>query len=114
MSDKPLNIAIVGLGFGAEFIPIYQRYPGVNLAAICQRTESKLNEVGDQFGIAKRYTDYDALLADPDIDAVHINTPIPRLSKINTETPRQLHPSPFPIVSQQLTLASQFVADSLL
>ena len=26
MSDK-INIAIVGLGFGAEFIPIYQRHP---------------------------------------------------------------------------------------
>ncbi|MDO1498929.1 Gfo/Idh/MocA family oxidoreductase [Winogradskyella maritima] len=25
----------------------------------------------------KRYTDYDELLKDPDIDAVHINTPIP-------------------------------------
>src|SRR5437763_1644667 len=27
MSDRKLNIAIVGLGFGAEFIPIYQRHP---------------------------------------------------------------------------------------
>ena len=24
---SPVNIAIVGLGFGAEFIPIYQRHP---------------------------------------------------------------------------------------
>ncbi|WP_236977235.1 Gfo/Idh/MocA family protein [Membranihabitans maritimus] len=72
-----MNIAIVGLGFGAEFIPIYQRYPGVNMYAICQRTESKLNEVGDQFNIEKRYTSYDDLLNDPDVDAVHINTPIP-------------------------------------
>lgn len=74
---KPINIAIVGLGFGAEFIPIYKKYPGVNLVAICQRNRSKLDEIGDSFGIEKRYTDYDQLLKDPDIDAVHINTPIP-------------------------------------
>ena len=76
MSDKP-NIAIVGLGFGAEFIPIYQRHPEANMAAICQRTESSLNEIGDKYGIAKRFTSYEDLLADPDIDAVHINSPIP-------------------------------------
>ncbi|MBK1835619.1 Gfo/Idh/MocA family protein [Roseibacillus ishigakijimensis] len=77
MSDKPLNIAIVGLGFGSEFIPIYQRHPGANMAAICARTESTLQEVGDKFGIEKRYQSYEELLADPEIDAIHINTPIP-------------------------------------
>ena len=76
MSNHP-NIAIVGLGFGAEFIPIYQRHPNANMAAICQRTESSLNEVGDKYGIEKRYTSYQDVLADPEIDAVHINSPIP-------------------------------------
>ena len=74
---SPVNIAIVGLGFGAEFIPIYQRHPKANMAAICQRTQSALDEVGDKFGIEKRYQSYEDLLADPEIDAVHINTPIP-------------------------------------
>jgi predicted dehydrogenase len=77
MSEQQIKIAIVGLGFGAEFIPIYQRHPGANMAAICQRTEATLDEIGDKFGIGKRYTSYDELLADPEIDAVHINTPIP-------------------------------------
>ena len=54
-----INIAIVGLGFGAEFIPIYQRHPDVNMYAICQRNEEKLNEVGNAWGVEKRYTDYD-------------------------------------------------------
>jgi predicted dehydrogenase len=75
--SKQINIAIVGLGFGAEFIPIYKKYPNVNLIAICQRTQAKVDEIGAAFGIEKRYTDYDLLLQDPDIDAVHINTPIP-------------------------------------
>jgi predicted dehydrogenase len=72
-----INIAIAGLGFGAEFIPIYQRHPGANMHAICQRNEKSLNEVGDKYGVAKRYTSYEELLQDPEVHAVHINTPIP-------------------------------------
>lgn len=74
--EKP-RVAIIGLGFGAEFIPIYQRHPNADITAICQRNPESLAEIGDKFGIEKRYTDYDQLLADPEIDAVHINTPIP-------------------------------------
>jgi len=76
MAEKKINVAIVGLGFGAEFIPIYQHHPHTHLYAICQRTASRLNEVGDAFGVEKRYTDYYKLLEDPNIDAVHINSPI--------------------------------------
>lgn len=75
MPDK-INVAIVGLGFGAEFIPIYQAHPHANMYAICQRTKSRLDEVGDAFGIEKRYTDFEELIADPNVDAVHINSPI--------------------------------------
>ncbi len=77
MNQKPIHIAIVGLGFGAEFIPIYQRHPQARMYAICQRTKSKLDAIGDAFGVEKRYTDYRELLKDPDVDAVHINSPIP-------------------------------------
>jgi predicted dehydrogenase len=73
---KPFNVAIIGLGFGAEFIPIYQRHPLANMYAICQRNAEKLQSVADAFNIEKRYTDYDELLKDPTIDVVHINTPI--------------------------------------
>ena len=76
MENNKINVAIVGLGFGAEFIPIYQRHPYANMYAICQRNTEKLNEVGDAFGIEKRYGAYDDLLKDPKVDVVHINTPI--------------------------------------
>lgn len=75
--SKKFNVAMVGLGFGSEFIPIYQRHPNANVAAICRRNEHELNEAGDKFGIAKRYTDFDKVLEDPEIDFVHINSPIP-------------------------------------
>lgn len=77
MQTKKINVAIVGLGFGAEFIPIYQRHPQAEMYAICQRNKEKLDQTGDAFSIEKRYTDYDELLKDDAIDAVHINTPIP-------------------------------------
>ena len=75
-TNRPLNAAIVGLGFGAEFIPIYQRHPAVNLAAVCRRNEQELHNIGEAFGIAKRFTRFEDVLADPDLDFVHINSPI--------------------------------------
>ena len=75
--SKKFNIAVVGLGFGAEFIPLWQLHPHTNCVAICQRNPEKLKEVGDHFKVEKRYTDYTELLNDPEVDAVHINSPIP-------------------------------------
>jgi len=72
-----LKGAMIGLGFGAEFIPIYKEYPGADIVALCRRNEAELNKCADEFGIEKRYTDYDDVLADPEIDFVHINSPIP-------------------------------------
>ncbi|HEY4977701.1 MAG TPA: Gfo/Idh/MocA family oxidoreductase [Candidatus Acidoferrum sp.] len=74
--QRKINVAIVGLGFGKEFIPIYQRHPHTNMYAICQRTQSKLDETGNELGVAKRYSDFAELLKDPAVDAVHINSPI--------------------------------------
>jgi len=77
MSDKKANVAIIGLGFGAEFIPIYQKLNDANMYAICRRDEAEMNKIGDAFGIDKRYTKYEDVLADPEVDFVHINSPIP-------------------------------------
>src|SRR5207247_6319338 len=76
MSQGKVNVAIVGLGFGAEFIPIYQRHPNANLYALCQRSKEKLDPIGEAFGVEKRYTSFEELIKDPNVEAVHINTPI--------------------------------------
>ena len=57
MASKKVRVAIVGLGFGAEFIPIYQAHPDAEMYAICRRNETELNACGDKFGIKKRYRD---------------------------------------------------------
>ena len=44
MADK-VRVAIVGLGFGAEFIPIYQAHPDAEMYAICRRNQAGARRV---------------------------------------------------------------------
>jgi len=71
-----VKVAIIGLGFGAEFIPIYQKHSDAECVALCRRNRDELNKIADTFGIQKRYTDFNELLEDQEIDAIHINSPI--------------------------------------
>ena len=75
-NDKKVNVAIIGTGFGAEFIPIYQKHPNANMYAVCRRSESELNKVADAFGVEKRFTDFNNVINDPNVDFVHINSKI--------------------------------------
>ncbi len=77
MAEKQQKVAIVGLGFGAEFIPIYQAHPRANMHAVCRRNPTELNRIGEAFGIERRYANFEDVLADPEVDCVHINSPIP-------------------------------------
>ena len=75
-TGKKVKVAVVGLGFGAEFVPLYQKHPDAECYAICQRDEKKLKQVGDMFKVERRFTSYEELLKDKEIDAIHIVTPI--------------------------------------
>src|SRR5512140_3010153 len=75
-SGKKVKVAVVGLGFGAEFIPLYQKHPDAECYAICQRDEAKLKKVGDMFKVERRYTRFEDLLKDKEVDAIHVVTPI--------------------------------------
>ena len=41
-----LRVALVGLGFGAEFVPIYLDHPDVESVAICDKDEKRLRILG--------------------------------------------------------------------
>ena len=85
MSDKkPLNIGLVGYGFMGrthsngykrvnDFFGDVQHRPV--LKAICGRTEAKAQEFADQWGYESVETDWKALIARDDIDAIDICTP---------------------------------------
>ena len=44
-SNQKVRVAIVGLGFGAEFIPIYQAHPNAEMYAVCRRNKAELDKV---------------------------------------------------------------------
>ena len=73
-SEKKVRVAIVGLGFGAEFIPIYQAHPNAEMYAICRRNKAELDRVRRPVRHQARATPTTTSCSkDPNIDAVHIN-----------------------------------------
>jgi predicted dehydrogenase len=76
MSGK-IRVAVVGLGFGAEFVPIYLDHPDVEAVSICDSNPTRLRAVGDRFNIPRRLHDVSEVAQATDIDAVHLVTGIP-------------------------------------
>jgi len=74
---KKLRVGLAGLGFGAEFVPIYLHHPNVAQLVICDSDPAVLQKIGDRFEVAGRTTDLDALIARDELDAIHLVTPIP-------------------------------------
>ena len=67
--------AVIGLGwFGEKHCEAVAGLPNAELAALCTRNPERLKEVAARFGVKKTYTDYNALLADADIESVSITT----------------------------------------
>jgi predicted dehydrogenase len=75
--SKLLHVAVVGLGFGAEFVPIYIHHPDVRKVTICDVHPDRIENVINHFGQLPSTTNFDDLINDPDIDAVHLITSIP-------------------------------------
>ena len=73
-SRSGLRVAVVGLEFGAEFVPIYRDHPLVGSVSIADPRASARGAVSDAFGIENVYDSLDAVLGVADIDAVHIVT----------------------------------------
>ena len=67
-----LHIGIVGLGFGAQFLPIYLSHPGVRAVSIVDTDPRRLAAVAQAYGVDRTHPSLDSLLTDPDVDAVHL------------------------------------------
>ena len=66
---QTFGIGLIGLGIGQQHLLGYQRRD-LQVAAICDKDVTRLNEVGNAFGIIKRYTRIADLIADTDVDVV--------------------------------------------
>lgn len=74
---KTIRWGLIGLGwFGEVHAEALSAMPGIELAAVCTRRPQRLAEMADRFHVAKRYTNYRDLLADPEIDVIGITTHI--------------------------------------
>ena len=71
-----MNIGILGTGSIARTMAAeFAKVPAFRCEAVCSRQQATGEALAQQFGIPKVYTDYDAMLADPDIELVYIATP---------------------------------------
>jgi len=69
-----MRVVVVGLEFGAEFVPIYADHPGVTSVGVADLRGDLAGRVARRFGVDHVYPDLDRALADPAVDAVHIVT----------------------------------------
>jgi predicted dehydrogenase len=58
-----------------KVIPGAKESPKVDLIGVASRDEARAGEYAREWGIERSYGSYDALLADPDIEAVYISLP---------------------------------------
>lgn len=74
--DK-IKVAIVGLSFGLEFVPIYLDHPNVSELVIVDQDKSLVEIAQSRYGIEDGacYFNIEDALADNTIDAVHLVTP---------------------------------------
>nr|WP_197086394.1 Gfo/Idh/MocA family oxidoreductase [Sphingobacterium sp. IITKGP-BTPF85] len=48
---KKITVVIVGMGFGKEFIPIYQKHPNIKSVGVCTRNPETLRELKEKFNL---------------------------------------------------------------
>jgi len=72
---RKLKAAVVGLTVGSSHTANYVESDYVGEVAICDTNKVKLDEVGDKHNIARRYTDYDRMLAEEKPDIVSVTVP---------------------------------------
>ncbi|MFN4259033.1 MAG: Gfo/Idh/MocA family protein [Gemmataceae bacterium] len=70
-----VRYGVIGLGrFGVVHCEALASLPHAELFALCTRRPEHLRELAQRFGVRRTYTDYQQLLADPDVDAVSVVT----------------------------------------
>ena len=71
-----INVAVVGLRFGAEFIPIYLHHPDVASLTICDTDDEALSTWGEKYQVEHRSHCLEDILRSEEVDAVHLVTPV--------------------------------------
>lgn len=74
--SQPLRIGLIGAGANTrlQHIPGFQRIEGVRIDVVSNRSEASSQKVAQDYGIPRVAQDWQAVVADPLIDAVCIGT----------------------------------------
>ncbi len=72
-----IRVAIVGLSFGLEFVPIYLKHPDVSSLVIVDSNKELLDKVGNAYGInpKDRLSDIQDAIDDSSIESITLFTP---------------------------------------
>jgi predicted dehydrogenase len=83
MSDSPLRLGVAGLGYwGPNLARNFAAIPGCELAWCCDASPDARARIGRQFPRARLTDDLGELLADPELDAIVLATPVPTHSEL--------------------------------
>jgi predicted dehydrogenase len=78
MTESGVRIAVAGLGYwGPNLARNFAAVPGCELAYCCDPSEEGRSRVAAMFPQVRMVADFDELLADPDLEAVALATPVP-------------------------------------
>ena len=78
MSAEPVRVGVVGLGYwGPNLARNFDGLPGCELTWVCDASEEARKRVAPSLRDARVAAELDELLADPELDAVALATPVP-------------------------------------
>src|SRR4029077_20535864 len=76
--DRPVRWGILATGGIAHaFARDLALQPDGAVVAVGSRSQASADAFGDEFGVPHRHASYQALVSDPDVDAVYVSTPHP-------------------------------------
>ncbi|KAG2424125.1 hypothetical protein HXX76_014799 [Chlamydomonas incerta] len=76
-TQPTVRIGVLGASQVATYAMLWpaRRVPGAEVVAVAARDGARAQEYAKQHGIARSYGSYEALLADPEVDAVYVGLP---------------------------------------
>ena len=83
MADQ-VGVGVVGLGFvgAGAHLHAFRSLKQANLAAVCDLNEDTLEKRAKRHNVPAKYTDYEKMLQDPNIDAVVVSVPTDHHARI--------------------------------
>ena len=86
MNERPLRVAVIGAGYwGPNLVRNFFEAPGAETIAVCDLSQERLDAIRKRYPSVRTTSDYRELLADPEIDAICIATPVSTHHKLATQ-----------------------------